>query len=67
MKGILRDNGFQTHNFSHHLDDIPNMVVLIRKTTDLNERKSLIFVLVALVAGILLSVLAFVLLLKSLD
>lgn len=52
MKFILRDNDYEVSMFFSHFADIPNMVKLIRKTSDKNEKRTYLGLLLGLFTNI---------------
>jgi hypothetical protein len=54
MKFILRDNDYDVSMFFSHFSDIPNMINLIKKTTDSKDRKSYLGLLLGLIANLIL-------------
>jgi len=60
VKFTLKRNGYKTNWFSNHLNDIPNIYRLEKKTEDPRKRKRYYYMAIALTVSILIFPLAII-------
>jgi hypothetical protein len=56
IKFVLKDNDYDVHFFFSHLSDIPNMISLIRKTENKEDKKGFKLLL----SGLFINIIVFI-------